>query len=343
MFNVFSLPQAGKDHISVLDGWRGTAISLVLINHFFNVKALHLGSMGVNLFFALSGVLMAQILFIKRQPLTLFYKRRVSRILPVFFMFVSVIYLFGYLNGIEESKHYIATLFFLRSYVGDVGIWGADLPIGHLWSLNIEEHAYIVLSLMTLFIKDKRVAGVLLIFIGTSSIAVSLYYELNRADLINDLTSLRQRTEANLAYLMIAGAYAINKPTLSRRYSYLPAFALIAGIFCYTDYAPWFSRTVFPPFLFAFTVAHLNEATHALKSFFNLKVLRLLGMWSFSLYLWQQPFYLYVKSHDYPVSMSCAGVLISLVVAIASFHLIESPARGFINQLRIKHWERVTN
>lgn len=343
MFNIFSLPQAGKEHVSVLDGWRGTAISLVLINHFFNVKALHLGSMGVNLFFALSGVLMAHILFVKRQPLPLFYKRRVSRILPVFFIFVSVVYLFGYLNGIDEAKHYLATLFFLRSYVGVEGIWGTELPIGHLWSLNIEEHAYVMLSLATLLIRDKRAAGLLLLFIGISSIVISLYYELNRADLISSMTSLRQRTEANLAYLMIAGGYAINKPILPNRYSCLPVFALIAGIFCYTDYVPWFAKTVFPPFLFAFTVAHLNESSQILKNIFNFKALRLLGIWSFSLYLWQQPLYYYVKSHDYAVGMSCIGVLLSLIMAITSFHLIESPARSAINNLRINNFRKVRN
>ena len=54
--------------IAYLDGWRGLAIGLVLIDHFSPVCGIALGRMGVDVFFVLSGMFMANILFVKRVP-----------------------------------------------------------------------------------------------------------------------------------------------------------------------------------------------------------------------------------------------------------------------------------
>jgi peptidoglycan/LPS O-acetylase OafA/YrhL len=73
--------------IDYLDGWRGLAILLVLVAHFLQLKWMDLGTMGVDVFFVLSGMLMANILFVKKVSLTIFYKRRISRVFPVFIIF----------------------------------------------------------------------------------------------------------------------------------------------------------------------------------------------------------------------------------------------------------------
>lgn len=74
------------------DGWRGMAIVMVLISHFLTIPGFYSGKFGVASFFVLSGALMSNILFVKKTPLAQFYKRRISRILPVFsFMFLLYI------------------------------------------------------------------------------------------------------------------------------------------------------------------------------------------------------------------------------------------------------------
>lgn len=140
------------NRIGYLDGWRGIAISCVLVSHFLPIKGLNFGRMGVDIFFVLSGMLMANILFIKRVDLVTFYKRRISRISPVFFIFLSVICLASYiLNLSKEHENYFYLITFLRSYFPESpDIWHTGIPIGHLWSLNVEEHYYIFLSFITL-------------------------------------------------------------------------------------------------------------------------------------------------------------------------------------------------
>jgi len=100
--------------------------------------------MGVDVFFVLSGMLMSIILFDKRLSLRDFYIRRLSRIIPALFVFLFAVYGFAYLNSIEFSTiEFFSSLFFLRTYIpADPNIWATDVPVQHLWSLNVEEHAY---------------------------------------------------------------------------------------------------------------------------------------------------------------------------------------------------------
>ena len=88
------------------DGWRGMAIAVVLLSHFINILGLYAGKFGVAAFFVLSGALMSSILFVKRIPLATFYKRRISRIFPVFFIYVSSVYFYAYLTSSAEFNHY---------------------------------------------------------------------------------------------------------------------------------------------------------------------------------------------------------------------------------------------
>ena len=135
-------------HIQYLDGWRGLAIALVLEGHFLGALPIDAGRFGVDVFFVLSGFLMAGLLFVQRQPLPLFYKRRVSRIVPAFVLFTLTSYGIALALGRATSvSEVLSTLAFLRTYYPlPPDIWHAGLPIGHLWSLNVEEHSYVFMS-----------------------------------------------------------------------------------------------------------------------------------------------------------------------------------------------------
>ncbi len=139
------------ERLAYLDGWRGIAILLVLEAHFLGWLPVDSGRLGVNVFFCLSGILMGRILFIRRVPLGTFYKRRFSRIYPAFAAYVLTIVLVAFFLGISfTALDVTSTLFFLRTYVGlPPTIWGHPVPINHIWSLNVEEHSYMLLSVLT--------------------------------------------------------------------------------------------------------------------------------------------------------------------------------------------------
>ena len=56
------------NRIPALDGWRGVAILTVLLSHFVLVFQ-GAGTFGVEIFFALSGYLISDMIFFQRMPL----------------------------------------------------------------------------------------------------------------------------------------------------------------------------------------------------------------------------------------------------------------------------------
>jgi peptidoglycan/LPS O-acetylase OafA/YrhL len=142
------------DYLPTLDGWRAVAISLVLFCHLqLPGHALSnlapYGARGVDLFFAISGLLITCRLFEDAKGsgslrLGSFYIRRAFRILPAAFAYLIALCGIGF--GLRliplNLGQVIAAAFFYRNYY--------TLPVaqswytGHYWSLSVEEHFYLL-------------------------------------------------------------------------------------------------------------------------------------------------------------------------------------------------------
>lgn len=323
--------KSAAQRYTYLDGWRGFAIVLVLDAHFFNLIPLNTGRLGVDMFFCLSGFLMSGILFIQNQPLSTFYKRRISRIAPVFFTFVLAAYALAGIQGRAFlPAEFISTLLFLRTYLPEYpGIWEAEIPVGHLWSLNIEEHCYVLMSLLVMLRAFRGREGLVLLSFGTGCIGIGFLY-VKLGDLAPNWGVLG--TEVAASHLLISAGYRLILERYSWKVSpFVPILSLIAAIFCYSKLMPWWSASLFSPFLFAFTVNHLSQTYDDFKLFLSSPLLKQLGIWSFSIYLWQQPFYAYKTS--FPGS-SMAALASAMVIALVSFYAVERPSRAWLN----KNW-----
>src|ERR1700753_4156554 len=87
-----------RTYFAQLDGLRCLAVMSVLICHWIVYRAVALvplGSMGVNLFFVLSGFLITRILLLSKEeyqagtlahPIRRFYFRRTLRIFPIYYL-----------------------------------------------------------------------------------------------------------------------------------------------------------------------------------------------------------------------------------------------------------------
>lgn len=313
--------------IDYLDGWRGLAIVLVLQCHFFTCPGINTGRFGVDIFFVLSGFLMSRILFVKRVPLGIFYKRRISRIFPAFLVYVAVIYTAAWFRDLPEWHNILYTLTFLRSYFpANASLWVAHAPITHLWSLHVEEHCYIFLSIVTLIAVLRGREGPALILAGTAAIAIHIVYIYFPA--VRPLDC--DRTETAASHLLISAGYSLMRTRFVPFVRpWMPLAAAVAAAACYTSAACWWASIVLSPFLLAFAVNHLSETPRSFRSALASGPLRLLGLLSYSLYLWQQPFY----SHHY---FGHNGYVISFTAALAagalSFYLVENPIRTWLNK-----------
>jgi peptidoglycan/LPS O-acetylase OafA/YrhL len=158
-----------------LDGLRGIAIILVLIVHTFNYGYLqpwfYFGASGVELFFVLSGFLITGILLDTkndRRYFRTFFARRALRILPLYYLVLALFFVLSFFSStiswFREYQLYFWTythnFLFLKT--------GFLKPLGHFWSLAIEEQFYLFWPFIVFILSAKNLLrfSVILFIIG---------------------------------------------------------------------------------------------------------------------------------------------------------------------------------
>jgi peptidoglycan/LPS O-acetylase OafA/YrhL len=323
-------PSHNRRRITYLDGWRGISILLVLLGHFFWVPGIHLGTLGVEFFFVLSGRLMAEILFIERFPLKEFFFRRVSRIYPALFAFV-LISLFAFQHT-RVGFHWLPALSamtFTYNYVGLSLTWSPALQ--HVWSLCVEEHAYLLLGAIALLARMKAVSVPLIT--GAVSVlaildgAISIYYYRQ------DYFHVYWRTDAHISSILMACCiYLTLRPALEsgrlRIPSFAPVVAALVGVALNADVFREPIRFGVAPIFLAFSVATLDYAPPLGLMVLSSRFLVMCGLLSYSLYLWQQPFYGLAPDRWVPTLVMLVA---AVICASLSLYLVEQPARRYLN------------
>ena len=327
--------------IPTLDGWRAIAISLVMVHHagtalygekeYWSHGATRFGTIGVPIFFGLSGFLICKLLLDelaenKRISLSGFYVRRAFRILPPFLLFVSIIALLGCMKSPLEL---ISSVFFFRNYVPDAatGVYTA-----HLWSLSVEEHFYLIWPCLLILLSKTRRP-----LLATAAFAIgiglwrSLDLHLHLLAQFAPALDTSMRTDLRLDGLIwgCCAAFVLNN---ERARSVLQGRAGIvlliasAGLFLIQFFVPiplagtWFSLSI--PCMMLGTVTHPANFIGRLLS---LKPLAWVGRISYSLYLWQQLFLVPSwERHAIPAVQSLPwNIAITFACAALSYYFVE--------------------
>jgi peptidoglycan/LPS O-acetylase OafA/YrhL len=146
--------KAGASYLPGLDGVRAISILIVLVAHlgFGNVVP---GGLGVTVFFFASGFLITRILVGEqnraagRIDLKGFYIRRFLRLMPALYVFIPVsMLLMAPFGGKPLLPHIAAASLYLVNYYDVLDTFFGwperAVPWGHLWSLAVEEHFYLL-------------------------------------------------------------------------------------------------------------------------------------------------------------------------------------------------------
>ncbi len=313
-----------------LDGWRGLAILAVLAGHFGPWPAF--GAVGVELFFVLSGRLMAEILFVRRHPLPDFIRRRLSRVLPALLVFLGLMFPVAWFAGqaivgrpLAEPIDLLAALTFTTNYVAP-GL-GRVSVFDHTWSLAVEEHAY--LALAALAVLTGRVckrAALGLLLAGVACMANGLIQALVFPPAEGISHGVYWRTDVRAASVFLSAATYLFLRDRSYGLGWVPAVAAAIGAGLIMSSAPlgFTAGTL----LMCLSVNTLEAASPRLRTFLSTPVLVHAGVLSYSLYLWQQPFYL--ASQRIPAPVALLGAVIA---AYLSYRLVEQPARAYLNRI----------
>lgn len=159
-----------------LDHLRAFAITFVFLFH-YNVFShpqwistiSSFGWTGVDLFFVLSGFLIAGQLFAE-DPISLktFYTKRVFRIFPAYFFIVALYFLFPYLRERDNPAPLWKFITFTQNLGLDLKNTGA---FSHAWSLCIEEQFYLLLPILIIFFRNYRLTHIAPWFIASLFLA----------------------------------------------------------------------------------------------------------------------------------------------------------------------------
>lgn len=200
--------------------------------------------------------------------------------------------------------------------------------LDHLWSLCVEEHSYLLLAFIAIaVVREPRSAMIVLLAIGFAAMANGIV----RAAMLEVwFPKVAWRTDVQIAPLFVAGGFYL----AARRFNFMQKSWISPACFvlgfavklCFDQILIHFALGTL---LLALAIATIDFAFIGFKALLEPLPLRQVGLWSFSLYLWQQPLYKMAHMDLVPVGIA---LLAALGIGIASFYLVEVPMRKTINE-----------
>jgi len=310
-----------KTRFPALDGIRALAIILVFFAHYgggahgnFVLKVLNevrkRGWLGVDIFFVLSGFLITGILYDTRNDshfFSRFYARRSVRIFPVFYLTALILLLLTPILQLQWRWLQLTFLAYLGNFFAnhDFSLYAvlskshhptADVTIGHVWSLCVEEQFYLIWPLVVWMVRDRTkllwTAVVLSLAALGLRCAMCLHFppELAEQWIVRTLP-FRMDTLllGGILALLLRGPHADRWQRASRGIFLVMSAGVLALFLLSPDYdSPWLLTIGYT--LLALASAGLIGATIKPGSpefrLFSLKPLLILGKYSYGFYIY---------------------------------------------------------
>ena len=366
-------------YMAGLDGLRAVAVLAVIAYH-LNTGWAPGGLLGVSVFFVLSGYLITDLLLGQRArdgPMELreFWLRRARRLLPALWVMLAVVIVWvtvaeaSQLDSLRQdvlaALFYVSNWSYIVQHISYFASFGPPSPLGHLWSLAVEEQFYLVWPLLLFiavrYVRDRRLlVGLVLLVAVLSACAMALVYQPgidpSRAYYGTDTRAFELLTGAALAVLWPSRMLVHRLPRMGRRALDaggglgLLVIALMVGR---TDqYQPFLYRggMVLIAIATAVVIAALAHPTTRLSAWMAVRPLRWVGVRSYGIYLWHFPvIVLTTPLNDTAGAHVVRGILqvaATFAIAALSWKYIEQPIRreGFsvvVRWVRSVRWPLV--
>lgn len=340
--------------IPCLDGLRAASIVLVLFAHarrtlpFYDqipdalLKMFGNGTLGVMMFFAISGYLITTLLIREREregriDLPSFYQRRILRIFPAFYAYLLVVGLLALAGVIDLGLgRWLSAATFTRNYAflwADDGANPDKWFVGHFWTLSLEEQFYLLWPITLAMIgplTSRKVAAGALLAIPLLRIASYVFFPATR-----DGLAFMLHTSADAVAMGCLLALAEKEPRVEKLLSSLKgSHAAVAALFLFavTPFlrssfggAYWMTvgQTLESLCLVLIIAWAIRNADSVGGRVLQNPVIVRVGVLSYSLYLWQQ---LFLTQHNetwtglFPINF-----VMCYIAAELSYRFIEKP------------------
>jgi peptidoglycan/LPS O-acetylase OafA/YrhL len=340
---VNNLSNRSSGYLPTLDGWRAIAIVSVMLTHDRTLRLGPLntswfqprGAMGVDVFFAISGILICSRLLEEERlcgtiSIKNFYLRRVFRILPAAGVYLITIVVLSRCGFFEVPiRECVASFLFLRNYPH---IWTssgqASWFTGHFWSLAVEEHFYLLLPALLVFLPKKMRLWVLLGFSALIIVArfvICIHRPTNTPFFHTEVRLDELFMPAALALFLREYTSRWRVFSLLRFWPLIGVGAVIAETFILRFDVRQSALALLLPLLVAGSILHADNPFGRLL---ELPAIRFVGKISYGVYIWQQLFltiegygqtplgFLQRFPYDFVASFACA---------LVSFYCVEKP------------------
>lgn len=341
-----------------IDGLRTLAIVPVVIYHlkisFGSGQLVSGGFLGVDVFFVISGYLIASLLLREQAEtgsisILKFYQRRARRILPALLLIIGATLAVGWFVMLPSELERlalstVAALTFLSNlfWFVELGEYGAQSgllqPMLHTWSLAIEEQFYLVFPLLVLMLKPtKQPRRALYVLSGLLLVSLALSQATTLLD--RDLSFYSPVSRAwELLFGAVLALVAFHWPETIRMGPrlgwYLPKLALftlaLSMVLVVLPEVNHPGLVTLPVVLATGALICCSDPKEAVIGFLSSAPIVYVGKLSYSIYLWHFPVFAFGRLVDggLPDAIAMTGwVVLTMLLSVLGYHFIERPFR----------------
>ena len=333
-----------------VDGLRALAVVPVILFH-AGFAAFAGGFVGVDVFFVISGYLIASIIVEEmrggRFSFGQFFERRARRIIPALYAVIVVTIPLGWLFMLPDNFEN-----FGQSVVATVGVSNNILlfktsgywdlanefkPLLHTWSLGVEEQFYLVFPLLLLALvpRGKRATAWVLAVVAVLSLVSVQWFVATKPLAAFHLLPMR-------AWELLIGAifavtrsseapHQVSRGGIASALSWLGLALILAPVFVYDASTPFPGVTALPPTVGTLLVIMFASESNAVGRMLSSRVLVGIGLASYSAYLWHQPLFAFIRllSPEEPATgVWLAAIAATTLLSFLSWRFVERPFRS---------------